>query len=113
MTASTGAPALTMIITLRGLASVATNSERSDVAVMFLPLARPSANFCVTAVVRLKTATLKPLDSMFRTRFSPITASPTSPMSHVDMMNSRCCSTPKSHCKYKSPMAARTPHPNL
>ena len=32
-------------------------------------------------VVRLKTATVKPWLSMFRTRFSPITARPISPMS--------------------------------
>src|SRR4028118_1452114 len=49
---------------------------------MFLPLARVSASFCVTLVVRLKTATEKPFDSMLSTRFSPITASPIKPMLH-------------------------------
>ncbi len=48
---------------------------------MFLPFARPFTKSSTFEVVRLKTATVKPLLSMFRTRFSPITASPTSPMS--------------------------------
>ena len=83
MTMSTGLPALTMIIALRGRLSAATNSSIVLVAVIRLPEARPSANFSVTLVVRLKTATEKPLLSMFKTRFSPMTARPIKPMSQV------------------------------
>ena len=52
-------------------------------ATNFLPLARPSTNASTFAVVRLNTATVKPWLSMFKTRFSPITARPTRPMSAV------------------------------
>ena len=82
ITASTGAPAFTMIIALRGRVSAPTNSSIVRVGVIFLSLARPAANLSVTSVVRLKTATENPLESMFRTRFSPITARPMRPISH-------------------------------
>ena len=49
---------------------------------MFFPPPRSAANFSVTAWVRLKTATENPFDSMLRTRFSPMTARPISPISH-------------------------------
>ena len=52
---------------------------------MFLPLARPSTKLVTFSVLRLKTATVKPLLSIFMTRFSPITASPISPMSALLM----------------------------
>ena len=86
MTASTGAPALTMIIALRGRFSAPTNSSIVEVGGMFFPLPRVAANFSVTAVVRLKTATENPFDSMLRTRFSPITARPIRPISHCFVM---------------------------
>ena len=72
MTASTAAPALTMIIALRGRHSDETNSSIVFDGTMRLPAARSAANFSVTAVVRLKIPTEKPLLSMLRTRFSPI-----------------------------------------
>ena len=58
------------------------NSSIVVVGWMFFPLARLAANFSVTAVVRLKTATVNPFDSMLRTRFSPMTARPMRPISH-------------------------------
>ena len=48
---------------------------------MFFPFARPFTKSSTLETVRLKAATVKPLLSMFRIRFSPITASPTRPMS--------------------------------
>ena len=48
---------------------------------IFFPLARPSRKASTFDVVRLKTATVNPWLSMFRTRFSPITARPIRPMS--------------------------------
>ena len=48
-----------------------------------LALGSPRQNASTRDVVRLKTATVKPWLSMFRTRFSPITARPISPMSAV------------------------------
>jgi hypothetical protein len=82
MTASTGPPAFTMIIALRGRFSAPTNSSMVRAGTMFFPFAFPAANFSVTSTVRLKTATVNPFDSMFRTRFSPMTARPISPISH-------------------------------
>ncbi len=77
------ASALTMIMILRGALSAATSSCGDRVPTIFFPLARPSTNASTREVVRLNTATVKPWLSMFRTRFSPITARPTSPMSAV------------------------------
>ena len=47
---------------------------------MFLPAARPLTNLSTFSTVRLNTATVKPFDSMFMTRFSPMTARPIRPM---------------------------------
>ena len=81
MTASTAAPALTIIITFRGFLSDATSSLTERAPTSFFPFPRPPTNLSTTLVVRLNTATVYPRDSMFRTRFSPITARPISPMS--------------------------------
>ena len=81
ITSSTAAPALTMIMILRGGFKAATSSSTECVPTIFFPLARPSTNASTFDVVRLKTATVNPWLSMFRTRFSPITARPISPMS--------------------------------
>ena len=78
---STGCPALTINITLRGRLNEAANSSRECVPIMFLPLALPLINSSTFETVRLKTATVKPLLSIFRTRFSPITARPINPIS--------------------------------
>src|SRR5215475_9211678 len=80
ITESTGGPAFTIIIATRGFLSAPTNSSSVRVGLMFFPWARSAANFSVTSVVRLNTATEKPLDSMFRTRFSPMTPRPVRPM---------------------------------
>ena len=82
ITESTGGPAFTINIAIRGFLSASTNSSSVCVGWMFFPLARPAANLSVTSVVRLNTATEKPLDSMFRTRFSPMTPRPIMPISH-------------------------------
>ena len=85
MKSSTALPALTMIMTLRGRFRRDTNSSTEWAPRMFFPFARPFTKSSTLEVVRLKTATVKPLLSMFRTRFSPITASPTRPMSALLM----------------------------
>ena len=81
MKSSTAFPALTMIMTLRGRFRRDTNSSTERAPRMFFPLARPFTKSSTLEIVRLKAATVKPLLSMFRIRFSPITASPTSPTS--------------------------------
>ncbi len=81
MKSSTAFPALTMIMTLRGRFRRDANSSTERAPRMFLPLARPLTKSSTLETVRLKAATVKPLLSMFRIRFSPITASPTSPTS--------------------------------
>ena len=83
ITSSTGGPALTMIMIFRGRFSESTSSWTERVPTIFFPLARPSTNASTFDVVRLNTATVKPWLSMFRTRFSPITARPIRPMSAV------------------------------
>ena len=51
----------------------------------FLPAPRPAMNASTFSTVRLKTATVNPLLSMLRTRFSPITARPMRPISACAM----------------------------
>ena len=85
MKSSTALPALTMIMTLRGRFRRDTNSSTEWAPTMFFPFARPFTKSSTFEVVRLKAATVKPLLSMFRMRFSPITASPTRPMSALLM----------------------------
>ena len=58
ISSSTAGPALTIIITLRGLARFLTSSSSEWQPTNFLPLARPSMNSSTTLVVRLNTATL-------------------------------------------------------
>ena len=82
MTASTGAPALTMIIALRGRLKRSDKFFDRAQPEIFFPLPRSAMNFSVTSVVRLKTATEKPFDSMLSARFSPITPRPMIPISH-------------------------------
>ena len=78
---STALPAFTIMKTFRGLARLSTSSWRLWQPMMFLPAARPLTKASTLEVVRLKTATVKPLDSMFMTRFSPMTARPMRPIS--------------------------------
>src|SRR5512134_1757989 len=81
MKSSTALPALTIIMSLRGRFSTETSSATERVPVIRLPFARPFTKSSTFESVRLKQATLKPLLSMLRIRFSPITARPTRPMS--------------------------------
>ncbi len=74
-------PAFTIIMTLRGRFSALTRSSSECVPTICFPFARPFTKSSTFEVVRLKHATVKPRLSMFRIRFSPITASPTRPMS--------------------------------
>ena len=84
MTASTGPPAFTRMIILRGLLIDLTKAFSC-----LNPMSPPGVsgfsftNFSVVAVVLLKTATLKPWSAMLSTRFCPMTARPMSPMSAV------------------------------
>ena len=81
MNSSTGLPAFTISITLRGDLRDATSSGIVCAPAIFFPFARPFMKSSTFATVRLKTLTEKPRLSMFNTRFSPITARPMSPMS--------------------------------
>ena len=86
MTRSTAScPAWTMSITRRGFASFEMNSSGDRAPTMALPAARPARNASTFEVVRLYTATVYPRLAMLSTRFSPMTASPTTPMSVVFM----------------------------
>ena len=81
---STGAPALIIIMMTRGRLTASTSSS-IECRDKILPLAaavhktihHPSS----PGKLRLYTATVKPLLSIFRARFSPITARPISPIS--------------------------------
>ena len=78
ITASTAAPALTISITLRGRARLATNSANVAAPNSRLPgCAETKAS--VTAALRLNTLTPKPRLSTLSTRFWPITARPMRP----------------------------------
>ena len=86
MSWSTAFPARTIIIILRGALTLSTKSLISVHPMIFFPLPRPLINRSTTpsstpGTVRLYTATAKPLLSIFKTRFSPITASPIKPIS--------------------------------
>jgi hypothetical protein len=86
MSWSTAFPARTIIIILRGVLMCCTKSLISVQPMIFFPLPRPFTNRSTTpssipGTVRLYTATVKPLLSIFKTRFSPITASPIKPIS--------------------------------
>ncbi len=84
---STGLPALTISITFRGTERLACKSSNVRQPMMFLPAALPLTKLSTFSTVRLYTATVKPLDSMFIARFSPITASPIKPISACFMLS--------------------------
>ena len=80
ITASTGLPALTITMILRGVSSASTKSS-----IVSQPVNGPSwpysfMNSVVFAVVRLCTAVGVPRRAMLRARLAPITASPVTPM---------------------------------
>ncbi len=81
MKSSTGFPAFTSIITLRGRSREATSSSMLRAPMNFFPEPRPWMKASTFDTVLLYTATVNPLLSMFNTRFSPITANPINPMS--------------------------------
>ena len=81
MVSSTASPAFTIIITFRGLLSERASLSMEWQPRILLPSPRPDVKSSTLEMVRLYTATVKPLLSMLRTRFSPITARPMSPMS--------------------------------
>ena len=91
MVASVGPPALTSIRIRRGFSSSLTYSWKVSAVLKFLPLATPLMNSWDLAKVRLKTATGKPLRSMFSAMFRPITSSPMTPKACPAMR----CSFPK------------------
>ena len=80
---STTSPALTMIITRRGVFSTLQSSSIECVPTTWVPFASSAIKSSTFDVVRLKTATLYPWSFMFRTRFCPITARPIRPMSQL------------------------------
>ena len=66
---------------LRGFLSEATNSSNECAPKNFFPLARPLMKASTFETVRLNTEMGKPLLSMLRATFSPMTARPIRPMS--------------------------------
>mmetsp|Transcript_8229 Transcript_8229/g.30522 ORF Transcript_8229/g.30522 Transcript_8229/m.30522 type:complete len:299 (+) Transcript_8229:931-1827(+) len=81
--ASTGAPALTKMITHRGFANDATKSFISWYPRNFSPKPSFPARATATSVLsldRLYTEIAKPFSAMFSARFCPITANPHKPM---------------------------------
>ncbi len=85
MNSSTAEPALTINITRRGRLSSLTSSSSEWAPMSLVPLAGPARKSSTLLTVRLKTATVKPFSSMFRTRFWPMTARPINPISACDI----------------------------
>ena len=85
ISSSTGRPALTIIMILRGRLTASTNCSMECVPMKCLSFPRPPVKRSTTpsspGALRLYTATVKPLLSIFSARFSPITASPINPIS--------------------------------
>src|SRR5271154_4088231 len=78
---STTCPALTMIMTRRGVFNRLHISSIECAPTTCVPLASSARKSSTLDTVRLKTATLYPWSFMFNTRFWPITASPINPIS--------------------------------
>ena len=83
ITWSTGLPALTISMTLRGTFKLATSSLMSVVPPNCLPCPRPFKKLSTVSCFREETITEKPFDSMFKAKFSPMTAMPMRPISYV------------------------------
>lgn len=99
MVLSTGSPARTMIMIFLGKLKLPTNSSIDLVPTIFSllvtfhitrvynltfnPLPRPSTKSVTFCTVLLKTETVYPFLSILRTKFSPMTANPISPISDV------------------------------
>lgn len=79
-----------MIRILRGTSSDPTNSSTENVPTRFLPAASATRS-CVFSGERLNTDTLKPLLSMLRAKFLPITAKPITPICCFDIWFSTLC----------------------
>ncbi len=90
MVASVALPACTMISILRGTSSDSTNSSTEKVPTKFLPSAS-AIRSCVFSGERLNTDTVKPLLSMFRAKFLPITAKPITPICCFAIWSSTLC----------------------
>ncbi len=86
MSSSTALPALTSMMILRGFFSEETNSSTVCAPKNFLPWPRPLMKSSTLEVVRLNTEMGKPLLSMFKAMFSPMTASPISPISDCGVL---------------------------
>src|SRR5690606_32178795 len=80
ITLSTGAPAFTMTMILRGRSSAWTNSSMLSLPVKAPSFPKSARNFLVRSEVRLCTATGNPCLAMLRARLAPMTASPVTPM---------------------------------
>ncbi len=87
MTPSTGPPALTMMMILRGRSRAATNSSLDSVPVKSASSPYSSMKWRVFSGLRLWTATDQPLRPIFRARFAPITARPVTPIWLFSLMD--------------------------
>ena len=98
MTASVGAPALTMMMTRRGRSRLATNCSMDDAGRKLPSSPCVCMRWSVLAWVRLKRATVCPRLAKLRARLLPITASPITPT----------CACPAVSVLTMLPPAART-----
>ncbi len=82
---STGLPAFTRRIILRGVSRLATNSLRVLLPCNLSPDSFPKSliNLSVFSVVRLNTLIENPLFAILRARFAPIVARPMRPMADL------------------------------
>mmetsp|Transcript_2881 Transcript_2881/g.8669 ORF Transcript_2881/g.8669 Transcript_2881/m.8669 type:complete len:244 (-) Transcript_2881:37-768(-) len=83
MVASVGPPAFTRMSARRGFLSAFLKSSMVLQPWRLVLSLCASMNFSMVSVVRLNTATWKPLSAMFSARLLPITARPMTPTSHV------------------------------
>jgi hypothetical protein len=72
-----------------GFFKEATNSSIECVPIIFLSLPLPSTKLSTFDTVLLYTATVKPLLSIFNTKFSPMTAKPIRPISALQHLQSQ------------------------
>ena len=82
MTISTGFPALIISITFLGFFNIDISVFTSSVPPIGNPFARPFKKVLTVLIFLEFTATEKPLEAIFKARFSPMTAMPINPTSY-------------------------------
>ena len=105
---STAGPALTMIMTLRGRFSAATSSLTEWQPTMRLALGPAGEEVVDLRRGAVEDGDVKPWLSMFRTRFSPMTARPIRPMSAVGAVITRSLKGDEKRCSGGCSMRVRS-----